>query len=92
MQNAGFMLDVIGSSNVTNQSVSTQVPQYNLNNEFTGLNTTTRQFTTNIIDLSMGFKFTPVKYMSAYFNFLVPLNSDGLRTDFVPSAGVQMQL
>ena len=90
---AKFMVDVIGSSNVTSQALSAQVPQYSLSTgAYSGTNTITSQLTTNIVDLSMGIKATPTKSLTTYINFLVPMTNDGLRTGFTPVAGIEMPL
>lgn len=93
LESTGLMVDIIGSSNMTNQSISNQVPQYSIaTGAQTGVNTVTSQISTNILDISMGVKTSIFKRANAYVNFLVPLNNDGLRAGFVPSAGFQIPL
>jgi hypothetical protein len=91
MPKAAFMVDVIGSSNLTDQTVRTKVPQFTTpTGPATSVTTVTDQISTNIVDLAMGFRANPAKNMTAYFNFLVPLTNDGLRADFIPAAGLEI--
>ncbi len=89
---AGFMVDIIGSSNITNQTINTTVPQFTTaTGPATGFTTVTSQLNTSIVDLAMGFTANPMKNMTAYFNFLVPIITDnGLRADFIPVVGTQL--
>ena len=44
---------------------------------------------TDIVDLLVGFKVNPFEDFVLGVNFLVPLNEQGLRTDFAPSVGLE---
>ena len=86
-----FLLDLIGSSNITTQRVSVRTPQTDAEghptNEFVSLS---RGFRTHILDLAIGVKAAPTESLIVFFNCFLPLNRDGLRSDFIPSAGVEM--
>jgi hypothetical protein len=43
----------------------------------------------DIVDLSIGAKVNPWRNLIGSVNFLVPLNEQGLRADFIPSVGVE---
>lgn len=44
----------------------------------------------NIIDFSTGFKWSPRSGMLVFVNVQVPLNEDGLRADWIPTAGYEL--
>jgi hypothetical protein len=90
-QKLALIADVIGSSGLTSNTITVQVPQ------FTEFSTTPTGFTpqsmnirTDIVDLAVGFKFNPYRSMVGFFNVFVPLNDDGLRADVIPTAGLEM--
>lgn len=88
-----FIVDMLGSSNVTDQSVSVQVPEFTGTGGSTtpsGFRTETADFRTDIVDLAVGMKFTPHQSVVGYLNVFLPLNDDGLRSEVVPAGGVQV--
>ena len=44
----------------------------------------------NMIDFSTGFKWSPRAGMLVFVNVQVPLNEDGLRADWIPTAGYEL--
>ncbi len=44
----------------------------------------------NMIDFSTGFKWSPRSGMLVFVNVQVPLNEDGLRADWIPTAGYEL--
>lgn len=87
----GLITDFIGTSNIRTNEVSVRVP------EFTGGNATpssydirTATVNNDTLDLALGFKFVPVKSVVGFFNVFIPLNDAGLRSDLIPSGGVQV--
>lgn len=44
----------------------------------------------DIVDFSGGFKWSPRSGMLLFFNVQVPLNDDGLRADWIPTAGYEL--
>ena len=44
----------------------------------------------NIIDFSTGFKWSPRSGMFVFVNVQTPLNEDGLRADWIPTAGYEL--
>src|SRR3972149_1271493 len=44
----------------------------------------------NIIDFSTGFKWSPRSGMLVFVNVQIPLNEDGLRADWIPTAGYEL--
>ena len=87
----GLITDFIGTSNIRTNQVSVRVPQ------FTGSNTTpssynivTQTINNDTLDLALGFKFIPVNSVVGFFNVFIPLNNAGLRSDLIPSGGLQV--
>jgi hypothetical protein len=92
MENLAFIADMIGSSNLTTQSVSVRVPEFA---QFSATPTSFSQsdpvnFRTDVIDLALGMKYSPMRSVVGFLNVFVPLTDDGLRADVVPSGGVQV--
>jgi hypothetical protein len=96
MERAAFLVDVIGSSNISDEKVTVRVPQFQTSTvppfttSIASFTTVKQQFSTDIVDLAVGFKTSPYKSMAAYVNFIMPLTDDGLRADFIPAVGVEM--
>ena len=44
----------------------------------------------NMIDFSTGFKWSPRSGMLVFVNVQIPLNEDGLRADWIPTAGYEL--
>jgi hypothetical protein len=97
-----LLTDVVGTSNMTTDTRTIRVP--NFVNTTTGDRVPPSEagldipdfrrarvdLETAIVDLSVGLKANPWRSMILFVNFLVPLNDDGLRTDFTPAAGMEM--
>ncbi|MGH8602022.1 MAG: transporter [Gammaproteobacteria bacterium] len=89
IEQAAFLLDIIGSSNITDQDISVSVPVIEGSVE-TGRTTLTRELRTDIVDFSVGFKAALTQSVIGFANVFVPLNDDGLRADAVPSMGLEV--
>ena len=89
IERAAFLLDIIGSSNITDQEISVAVPVIEGQN-IVGSQTITQDLNTDIVDLSVGFKAILTKSVIGFANVFIPLNNDGLRADAVPSMGLEM--
>lgn len=46
----------------------------------------------NIIDASFGIKYTPRPNMLLVANVILPVNNGGMRSDFIPSVGIEIQM
>ncbi len=96
IEQLAFSVDVIGSSNVTTDRISIDVPEFGADAFDTsppspsGFTRISRNLSTDIIDLSLGFKLSLFKSVIGFVNFFVPLNTDGLRADFIPTAGLEV--
>lgn len=97
---AAFYTDVIGSSGLTNQDVSTTVPTFPEQfpcippscqpDKSNGTETRTSSFRTDIVDLALGFKEEVLSKTTIFAGVVVPLNRDGLRADVIPTTGVEL--
>ena len=89
-----FLVDLLGNSGLSKETITKgNVPQYGTtlatSNTQTGTTTVSRSFRNDIVDLAFGLKVTPVENGVLYASVIVPLTSDGLRADYIPSVGVQ---
>lgn len=98
IERLAFSLDIIGSSNLTTDRLSTKVPQFDngaLQTSFvsppipSGFTRVSQTLRTDIVDLAVGLKgnFGP---LTGFITFFVPLNTDGLRADWIPTAGLEI--
>jgi len=83
-----FLLDVIGNSNIEHATLTAKVPIFR-GTQFVGNEKHSSDFRTDIVDLAVGFKANIAGTAVAFFDVLVPLNDDGLRADFIPTAGLE---
>jgi len=94
IEELAFIVDIIGSSQLATDKLSVEIRQYR-NDPETGEIfelepvTQTAGLRTDIIDLAIGFKAAPFDSFTLFAQFLVPLNNDGLRTDFIPMGGLE---
>jgi len=65
----------IGSSDYSDTISLTNIPEYSHD---------------NLIDAAFGFKFNPKESLLIMGNVFVPLNSGGLRPDFIPTLGIEL--
>lgn len=103
VEQVALFVDVIGSANVTTDRISVTVPQF-VNapgrsdappSEVPGsgipdLRTFSRNVSSDIVDLSVGLKLNLYRSVVGYAGVFVPLNDDGLRSDVIPTAGVEV--
>jgi hypothetical protein len=98
-----LFVDVIGSSNLTTDRISVTVPQFvnapgrsdAFPSEVPGdnipnLRTFSRNFSIDVVDLSVGLKANVYGTVVGYAGVFVPLNDDGLRSDVIPAVGVEV--
>lgn len=91
-----LLTDIVGSSGVTKQELSVQVPQF-INTGAGGVGdtqsdptTATTEIRTDIVDLAVGLKASFAPSAVGFFSFFIPLNDDGLRADVIPAAGLEV--
>ena len=95
IEELALIVDIIGSSQLATDKLSVEIAQHR-NDPVTGEIfelepvTQTAGLRTDIIDLAIGFKFVPFDSFALFAQFLVPLNDDGLRTDFIPMGGLEL--
>lgn len=89
IERLAFLIDVIGSSNLTEEDISVTVPVIS-GSVVSGSETLTQGLRTDIVDLSIGFKAAFTQSVVGFANVFIPLNDDGLRADLVPSAGLEV--
>ena len=85
-----FYTDVLGSSGLADQKLSTTVPVFDpINGAQTGTRTAELTLRTDQVDLSFGIKANPYGNVVAYAGALVPINDDGLRA-FITTGGFEV--
>jgi len=98
VEQLAFLLDVIGSSNLTTDQISTKVPQFSNGTSLpspalpptpSGFTRVALPLRTDIVDLGGGVKGN-VGALTGFITFFVPLNTDGLRADWSPAAGLEV--
>ena len=89
IERASLIVDFVGSSNLTDEKVEFDVPQFAQDGSITGTQRATQRFRTNIIDIAPGVKVNVYGPVIAFFTAFVPLNDDGLRASFIPTGGVE---
>jgi len=93
LEQLGFTMDVLGSSNLKTDRVTGTVPAFGGPPPPPGVPAPPRSFTTlvktNIVDLGVGLKgsFGPV---TGFITFFVPITDDGLRADFIPAGASRL--
>jgi hypothetical protein len=96
IEQLALLVDVIGSSNLRTDRVSTKVPVFAATTSatapppatgFTRISTT---LNTDIVDLAVGLKVNLVESAVGFVTVFLPLNDDGLRSDLVPAVGLEV--
>ncbi|MGH8611810.1 MAG: transporter [Gammaproteobacteria bacterium] len=93
LQRVALLLDVIGSSGVKTQELSVAVPTFlgASPNPVPGVTQVqTAELRTDLVDLAVGLKANVAESMVGFITFFVPLNDEGLRTEVIPAAGLEM--
>lgn len=93
IEQIAFLVDVIGSSNLQTDRVSTRVPLFRGAEIPDGEEIRSRKISTDIVDLNVGFKISPFGTERSVVGFgtvFIPLNNDGLRADAIPAVGLEM--
>lgn len=89
MDRLAFLIDIIGSSGLTEQDISVTVPVIE-GADVVGTRTITQELRTDIVDLAVGFKAAFAQSVVGFAAVFIPLNDDGLRSDAVPTAGLEV--
>jgi hypothetical protein len=96
-ERVNLMFDVVGSSSLTSNDISVEVPAF-VNAPGTSeatpttlpqTETFTQSVSTNIIDVAPGMQVVLWKTVIGYITFFVPITDDGLRANVIPAAGFQ---
>ena len=82
IERLAFLIDIIGSSSLTEQDISFTGPVIG-RQTVTGVRT-------DIVDLAIGFKAAFAQSVVGFAGVFLPLNDDGLRSDAVPTAGLEV--
>jgi Putative MetA-pathway of phenol degradation len=90
IERVALVVDFIGSSNLTSESLDVNVPQFDQNGQQIGTEVATQSVRTDIIDIAPGLKVNLFGTAVGFFTAFVPLNHDGLRANFIPTGGVEM--
>jgi hypothetical protein len=96
LRQLALSLDVIGSSNLATDRISRRIPLFDSDtfpstsppvpSRFTRVS---RNLHTDLVDLAIGLKGN-IRSVTAFVTFFVPLTDDGLRADWMPAAGLQV--
>jgi hypothetical protein len=89
IERLAFLIDVIGSSNLSSQDISVTVPVIQGAQQI-GARSVTQELRTDIVDLSLGFKAAFTQSVVGFASVFIPLNDDGLRADVVPATGLEV--
>ncbi len=89
MERAALILDFVGSSNLKDEKVEFDVPQFSQDGSIIGSQRATQEFRTDVIDIAPGVKVNLFGPVVGFFTAFVPLNDDGLRADFIPTGGIE---
>ena len=89
IERLAFLIDIIGSSNLSEPEVSVDVPVIEGSAQV-GTRTITQGVRTDIVDLAIGFKAAFTQSVVGFASVFIPLNDDGLRADVVPAAGLEV--
>ena len=84
-----LITDIIGSSNLTSEEETINVPEFDQQGSVIGSSTVTTKFNSTIVDVVPGIKVNVAGSVFAYFSAFVPINDSGLRTDFTPTGGIE---
>ncbi len=90
VERAALIVDVVGSSNLTDETIEIDVPQFNQSGQVSGTQRARQSFRTDVVDLAPGFKVNIAGSAIGFFTVFVPMNKDGLRADFIPTGGVEV--
>ena len=82
IERLAFLTDIIGSSSLTEQDISFTGPVIGRQ--------TVPGVRTDIVDLAIGFKAAFAQSVAGFAGVFLPLNDDGLRSDAVPTAGLEV--
>jgi hypothetical protein len=83
VERVAFLIDIIGSSNLTEQDISVTIPVI-VGSAEVGSQTITQGLRTDIVDLAVGFKAAFAQSVVGFAAVFLPLNDDGLRQESHP--------
>jgi hypothetical protein len=89
VERVAFLIDIIGSSSLTEQDLSVTVPVIE-GEDVVGTRTIIQGLRTDIVDLAVGFKAAFAQSVVGFAAVFIPLNDDGLRSDAAPTAGLEV--
>jgi hypothetical protein len=84
-----ILADFIGSSNIRTDRISVEVPTFEEGEDLAPTQLVSRETSTHIIDFAPGVKALLSENAVAFASVFIPVNEDGLRSDFVPAAGIE---
>lgn len=90
-----LLVDVIGSSSLTTDRISVNVPEFDDGNSTgsppfpSGYTRVSQALNLDIVDLAVGFKVHPTHSLVGFFTVFIPLNDEGLRSDLIPAVGLE---
>ena len=90
VERVAFLIDIIGSSNLTEQDISVNTVPVIAGSEVVGSRSVTQGLRTDIVNLAVGFKAAFAQSVVGFAAVFLPLNDDGLRSDAVPTAGLEV--
>lgn len=91
VEGVALVLDFIGSSGLTQNTLSETVTNFNEQGEPDGTRTVSDDVRTDIVDLAFGLKWNVYGTGIVYLGAIWPLNPDnGLRTEFTPTGGFEI--
>ncbi len=91
LQRVALLLDVIGSSGIKKQELSVATPTFLGGSSVpSGIQVQRAELRTELVDLAVGLKANVAESMVGFITFFVPLNDEGLRTEVIPAAGLEM--
>jgi hypothetical protein len=84
-----LLADFIGSSNIRTDRLNVEVPTFETGPGTQPTKVVFRETSTDIIDFAPGVKALISENAVAFASVFIPVNEDGLRSDFVPAAGIE---
>ena len=92
IERLALVVDLLGNSGLSNQDVSRSVPVFNpvfTQEHKIGNEVVDEKIRTDLVDVAFGLKSNPIGGAVVYAAAIVPVTSDGLRADVIPSVGFQ---
>jgi len=96
IEQLALTVDVVGSSNLTGARISAAVPKFNETTSMTslpipsGFTRVAQTLRTDIVDLAVGVQVNLLRSVTGFVTVFLPLTDDGLRSDLIPAAGLEV--